>query len=69
MTPRAKSARLFIDPVLASKLRDEVDWNELADLSENRNSGFGWFTFNHQADPKWDRPPAPSLSHPTVGWL
>lgn len=66
LTPRAESAGLLVESVLASEFGNKPTRNELADLREDRNPRFGWF-INHQADPRWDRPPATSLFYLSCG--
>lgn len=58
MAPRGEGAGLLVDPVLTSELRDEMGWNELAELGEHRQLRPGWFYVFHQAHPRWDGPPA-----------
>ena len=66
VTPCGKATCLFVNTMLAGKLRNEMGWYKLAELGHHWQFGFGWFIIFHQADPKCDRPPAtsklPSLS-------
>jgi hypothetical protein len=43
MTPGAEGSRHAIHAGLARKFRDEMCWNQIAKLSENREFGGGWF--------------------------
>ena len=69
VTPSGEGACLFVDAVLAGELGNKVGWNELAELGEYWQLRFGWFFRFHQADPKWDRPPATLKSATPMGWL
>lgn len=59
MTPWTEGPGLLVDAVLAGKLGNKSDRNELAKLGEDTDFRIGWFDLIHQADPKRDRPPAP----------
>src|SRR4051794_18201 len=43
VTPGTEGSRLGIHAGLARKFRDEMCWNQIAKLSENREFGGGWF--------------------------
>ena len=43
MTPRAEGSRQGIHPGRARKFWDQMGWNQIAKLSQNRELGGGWF--------------------------
>jgi hypothetical protein len=43
VTPRAEGSRHAIHAGLARKFRDEMGWNQIAKLSQNRELGGDWF--------------------------
>jgi len=69
MAPRGERSCFLLHLVLSGKFGDEMPGNELAYLSKNGELRCGWFIVFHQADPRWDRPPATLFFRQAMGRL